>query len=338
MVVTMISALAGDLLILPSLMLHVELVTLWDLIRLKLGKDPQDGIPLFKGLSRSRIHHIIMAGSLKAFSPGDVICRKGDQSDFMFTVISGGLDVINPMADDRNGSYGGDRVINHVRVGDVVGEMGLFRGAPRSATVVATSEGELLQINWKMIRRLQFLYPRTANKFFHNLVTILCDRLEHITQCYVAECFIDEESGVFNSREFFEALQRQLHLAVRHGISLSLCFLKARFDPDDSGKDSQVKDRILQLAGRIMSQIIRRSDVAGRIDGQTFGLILIGSSTKNSSETCRRIQASFETKAREKEGLSAGLIFGISDGKLDSSTQAADLIREAREALEKAGA
>ncbi len=338
MVVTMISALAGDLLILPSLMLHVELVTLWDLIRLKLGKDPQEGIPLFKGLSRSRIHHIIMAGSLKAFNPGDVICRKGDQSDFMYTVISGGLDVIEPMAEDRNGSYGGDRVISHIRVGDVVGEMGLFRGMPRSATVVATSEGELLQINWKMIRRLQFLYPGTANKFFHNLVTILCDRLEHITQCYVAECFIDEESGVFNSRGFFEALQRQLHLALRHGMSLSLCFLKVRFDPDGFGKDSQVKDRILQLAGRIMSQIIRRSDVAGRIDGQTFGLILIGSSAKNSLETCRRIQARFETEAREKEDFPAGLIFGISDGKLDSNTQASNLIQEAKEALKKAGA
>jgi predicted RND superfamily exporter protein len=37
MVITMISALAADLILLPSLMLHVELVTLWDLIKLKLG-------------------------------------------------------------------------------------------------------------------------------------------------------------------------------------------------------------------------------------------------------------------------------------------------------------
>jgi GGDEF domain-containing protein len=87
-----------------------------------------------------------------------------------------------------------------------------------------------------------------------------------------------------------------------------------------------------------MSQIIRRSDVAGRIDGQTFGLILIGSSAKNSWETCRRIQARFETEAREKEDFPAGLIFGISDGKLDSNTQASNLIQEAKEALKKAGA
>ncbi|MFC1876783.1 RND family transporter [Thermodesulfobacteriota bacterium] len=47
MAITMFSALVGDLILLPSLLLHVELVTLWDLIRLKLGKDlDADGIRL----------------------------------------------------------------------------------------------------------------------------------------------------------------------------------------------------------------------------------------------------------------------------------------------------
>ncbi len=336
MVITMASALAGDLLILPSLMLHVELVTLWDLIRLKLGKDPQEGIPLFKGLSRARIHHIFLAGSLKPFSPGEIIFRKGDPSDFMYTVISGNLDVINPLADDRSGEYAGDKVISHVRLGEVVGEMGLFRGVPRSATVTATTEGELLQINWKMIRRLQFLYPSTANRFFHNLVTILCDRLEHITQCYLAECFIDEETGIFNARGFFEALERQHSLSRRNAMTFSLCFLEVRFDPEVSGKRHQARERVLQLAGRILTETVRRSDVVGRLDGQRFGLILIGSPPERSRETCLRIQTRFEAEAREKEKLPASLIFGIAGGQPDPDSKEADWIRKAQEAMEQA--
>jgi hypothetical protein len=70
MVITMASALVADLILLPSLMLHVELVTIWDLIRVKLGKDPQEGIPLFKGLSRTQVHYILMAGNLKTFEAG----------------------------------------------------------------------------------------------------------------------------------------------------------------------------------------------------------------------------------------------------------------------------
>jgi len=38
MVITSLSALVGDLILLPTLMQHVELVTLWDLVRLKLGR------------------------------------------------------------------------------------------------------------------------------------------------------------------------------------------------------------------------------------------------------------------------------------------------------------
>ena len=64
MVITSLSALVGDLIVLPSLIQHVEVVTLWDLLRLKLGKEPPEGIPLFKGLSRTQVHYIIMAGSL----------------------------------------------------------------------------------------------------------------------------------------------------------------------------------------------------------------------------------------------------------------------------------
>ncbi|MCP4106653.1 MAG: MMPL family transporter [Desulfobacteraceae bacterium] len=49
MVITMFSALAGDLLILPSLMLHVELVTAWDLLRL---------MPTLGGMSAGIAHEL----------------------------------------------------------------------------------------------------------------------------------------------------------------------------------------------------------------------------------------------------------------------------------------
>ncbi len=49
MVITMLSALVGDLLILPSLMLHVELVTAWDLLRL---------MPTLGGMSAGIAHEL----------------------------------------------------------------------------------------------------------------------------------------------------------------------------------------------------------------------------------------------------------------------------------------
>ena len=194
MVITSLSALIGDLILLPSLIRHVELVTLWDLVRLKLGKEPRMGIPLFNGLSRTQVHYILMAGSLTKIDAGEVLFHKGDSSNSMYTIISGTVDVIDPVGDGKPDTPPESRIlINQCKSGDVLGEMGFFRSAPRSATVIATSSVELLKINWKMVKRLQWLYPPTAHRFFLNLMGIVCDRLEHLTECF-AEIKMENDS------------------------------------------------------------------------------------------------------------------------------------------------
>jgi len=198
MVITSLAALVGDLILLPSLMRHVELVTLWDLVRLKLGKEPRMGIPLFKGLSRTQVHYILMAGSLTKIDAGEVLFHKGDASDSMYTILSGTVDVFDPVRDDEPGHHPESRIlINQLKTGDVLGEMGFLRSAPRSATVIATTPVELLNINWKMVKRLQWLYPPTAHKFFLNLMGIVCDRLESLTECF-AEIKMQDDSINFD--------------------------------------------------------------------------------------------------------------------------------------------
>ena len=194
MVITMVSALVADLILLPSLMLHVELVTIWDLIRVKLGKDPQEGIPLFKGLSRTQVHYILMAGNLKTHEAGETIMVKGEISDSMYAIISGKLEVVGGADQNINGINRPGRVIATLMAGDVVGEMGMIRSCERSATVVAATSAELLQINERMIKRLQWLYPPTAHRFFFNLMGILCDRLQNLTECYLEETSPDKEA------------------------------------------------------------------------------------------------------------------------------------------------
>ncbi|MBW1954685.1 MAG: diguanylate cyclase [Deltaproteobacteria bacterium] len=92
----------------------------------------------------------------------------------------------------------------------------------------------------------------------------------------------------------------------------------------------------MKIAGRIIVETIRRSDVVGRLDGQLFGLVLMGSSAAVSRETCLRIQTRFERKVREKEGIAAEMVFGVAGGRMNAENQEALLIDQARNALEKA--
>jgi hypothetical protein len=334
MVITMISALVGDLILLPSLMLHVELVTLWDLLRVKLGADPQKGIPVFSGLPRSRIHHILMAGSLKPFKEGDVICRKGESSNLMYAIVSGTMEVINPLVEDQDGFFR-QKVIARMKVGDVLGEMGFFRGAPRSATVIATAPGEVLQINWKMIKRLQLLYPITANRFFSNLVTLLCDRLDNLTQCYSAESFLDEATGLFNSRGFFEMLEREINLAHRHQMVFSLCFLEIDFKSSNHRMDYQTRESILNRVGKSIPMDLRKCDILGRLDFHVFGLILTQSSLEKAKEICSRMELHIKEKTMDKERHAIHVNRGVVEFDSKSDKSGADLTKRANEALKQ---
>ena len=205
MVITMLSALVGDMILLPSLMQHVELVTIWDLLRLKMGKAPELGIPLFRGLNRTQLHYILMAGTLRKSEAGEILFRKGEPSDSMYAVISGGMDVVDhPEEEDPSETHGIQKLISRIAPGDLVGEMGLLRSAPRSATVIVTQPSELLQINWKMLKRLQWLYPPAAHKLFYNLMSFLCDRLQQTTECLSQSSHVDDLTGFFDRDDFLK--------------------------------------------------------------------------------------------------------------------------------------
>ena len=60
-----------------------------------------------------------------------------------------------------------------------------------------------------MIQRLQWLYPPTANRFFFNLMSILCDRLESVTDTFACESIVDDLTGWYNRKGFINILETE---------------------------------------------------------------------------------------------------------------------------------
>ncbi len=297
MVVTLVSALAGDLLLLPILMRHAELVTLWDLVRIKLGVDPREGLPLFHGLSRTEVHYIIVAGALRQAGPGEVVFRKGDPSDSMYAVIDGELEVLDhPTSLDPILNGWDVKRLDMLHSGDVVGEMGLLRNAPRSATVVARKPTELLQINMNMIRRLQWLYPPAAQRFFINLMNLLCHRIARVSECLFESSRVDDLSGLYNRRVFLQRLEQELQRCRRYGIDLSLCLLSLGNDarglstPSDKPPlSSEEIDFLHRLPG-----MVRQNDTIGRIDHRLLGILMPHTPPAVARQLCARLCQALE--------------------------------------------
>jgi hypothetical protein len=177
---TLLCALAANIAVLPALLATTKIITLWDLLTVRLGRDPGRTIPLLAGLRPAQARIVVLMGEIKQFEPSEHIVRRGEQGDSMFVIIEGTAEVWAGGGEDRQ------RIVAHKR-GDVFGEMGLIRHAERSADVVALDRVEVLAVDDRFLQRIQSRYPRIAAKVFLNLSRILSDRLQRMTDQYVAE-------------------------------------------------------------------------------------------------------------------------------------------------------
>ena len=178
--VTMFTSLVANLVLLPTMLGTTKIITLWDLVGLRLGADPARTIPLFAGLRPSQARVVVLMGEVRRFKPGETIVRKGDRGNEMYVILDGRTEV---WASDQVGHR---RCVAEHRRGDVFGEMALVRhGVQRSADVVATTDVEVLAVDQRFLQRVQRRYPRIASKVFLNLTSVLSDRLERTTQAAV---------------------------------------------------------------------------------------------------------------------------------------------------------
>jgi CRP-like cAMP-binding protein len=168
----MLVALSSDLLLTPALVQRVRIVTLWDALRLRLGPDPQQAIPMFVGLRPFQARLVVLMSQLATGEPGTLLTRRGEMGTTLCVLLSGTADVL---------SRDGRTVLRRLERGDVVGEMGLLRRLPRSADVIVREPTEYLIVDEASLERLRRRYPRTAAVVFRNLARTLSDRLEHTT-------------------------------------------------------------------------------------------------------------------------------------------------------------
>ena len=175
---TLLTSLGTNLVLLPALLATSKVITLWDLVSVKLGRDPTRTIPLFAGLRPGQARIAVLMGQIKRFAPGQYIVRQGEQGGEMYVIVQGSAEVFA-------GSGAQRKAIMQMRRGDVFGEMALVRHNVRSADVVAAEPVEVLAVDETFLRRLQLRYPRIAAKVFLNLTRIVSDRLQRMTEQYV---------------------------------------------------------------------------------------------------------------------------------------------------------
>lgn len=169
----MLLALAADLLLTPALAAATRVVTLWDLLRMRLGSMSHAEIPLFDGLRPFQAKLVVLMGQLASVPPGACITRRGEVKRELYVLLRGRAAVQ---------AHDDEPIIRFLGRGDVIGEMGLVRDRPRSAVVTAVEPTEYLVLDAAFLQRIRRRYPYVAAALFLNLARILSDRLENTTE------------------------------------------------------------------------------------------------------------------------------------------------------------
>ena len=151
----------SDFLLTPALCASVRFTTLWDALTLDLGENPQESIPLLKGLRTSQARIVALMARIIRVPKGKRIISTGDSASEMYVVIEGKL------LTSIEGEEGRIELATHER-GDVVGEAGLFYET-RTADVDVAEDSRLLCLTQKNLDRISRRYPYIATKVFRNL-------------------------------------------------------------------------------------------------------------------------------------------------------------------------
>jgi CRP-like cAMP-binding protein len=124
-------------------------------------------IPVFDGLSLEQAERLIQISRFRQYESGDTVYDIGETSDEMLVLIKGKLSVLSAAG----------QTLGEVPPGKSTGEMGVFTGHDRSATIVATEPCAGLAVTRVQIYEVMNADAVMKSVILENVVSELSDRL-----------------------------------------------------------------------------------------------------------------------------------------------------------------
>ncbi len=127
---------------------------------------------IFHPLSGEELDTIVPYLEINRYPKGTTFFSEGDSGDFFGIVTSGRLEAKKNTAFKRS-----PLVLAVLDKGSFVGELSMLDEKPRSATVVALEDSEVLILKRKALDEIAEKYPRTGNKIMKQISRVLSIRL-----------------------------------------------------------------------------------------------------------------------------------------------------------------
>jgi CRP-like cAMP-binding protein len=132
-------------------------------------------VPLFRGIDATKLRLLAFISERTRFAPGEHLCNQGDEGDSAFIILAGEAEIRVRTGDS-------ERTVARVGEHSIVGEIAILCDVPRTATVVASTEMDVLTVSKDDFLRLLKEFPDMSLE----VMRTLAQRLDRTTQDLVA--------------------------------------------------------------------------------------------------------------------------------------------------------
>jgi CRP-like cAMP-binding protein len=132
------------------------------------------GVDLFQGLTNTEYDTIVSICKQREYCKGEVIAVEGDIGEELYIVMDGTIEIV------VNRDNKSPKIVVHLGVGQIIGEMSLVDRGPRSATVRAIQNPTIVQaIQYQDFHNICRNNHRIGYIVMQNLAADLSFKLRH---------------------------------------------------------------------------------------------------------------------------------------------------------------
>lgn len=265
-----------------------------------MNKSPLDNealinSPLFVSLSKLEFNAVTAFLERRHYKKGDVIFSEGETGRELFILLTGHVVATVGLGNGKQ------RKIYDFEPGRFFGEMAIIEDAPRSATCTATEDTEVFVLDGLDFYRLIFEHPTIALKLLGAIGQIMTSWLDESSrflndllrwgETARIRAITDQLTGLYNRRFLEESLNYRLEgpSEVKRPIAVLMMDLD-RIHEINNAYGEAAGDRVIQAVSGAFRQVLRNADIAARLAGDEFALVLPDTTLEEAHSIAERLR------------------------------------------------
>ncbi|MDR0502754.1 MAG: GGDEF domain-containing protein [Treponema sp.] len=261
-------------------------------------------LSLFSFLSEDEFKIVSVFLKLLKIKKDDAVFKEGDTGADLFIHFSGTLSAYRAQAD------GTMRWLFDVKQGDFFGEMSIIAHEPRSATIKAVSHCLVITLSGEEFYQIISEHPVIGFKILKAISVVQNRWLDQTSKSYSdlmrwgetarRRAITDEMTGLHNRLFLEESIKERFSNPSMSLRVMSLLMMDLdKIHAINESYGSKAGDLIIKAAADMIIKCVRPGDIAARLSGDEFAVLLNDTDKTDAIKIAERIRKNIENKKVE---------------------------------------